>query len=114
MTIDYFRAVILCELQSTDRKTLSDKYLPSYRDYITLSLYHFLTQFAVYTLNKNQRTNQKTRYGLLKVQCWSRKVYLFLVYRSTFSFSNYSILNNNFENEKGLYSFCNLSVIILC
>ena len=43
-------AVILCELQSTDRKTLSDKYLPSYRDYITLSLYHFLAQFAVFNV----------------------------------------------------------------
>jgi len=50
MTSDYFRTVILCELQSTDRKTLSDKYLPSYRDYITLSLYHFLTQFAVFNV----------------------------------------------------------------
>ena len=38
------------ELQSTDRKLLSDKYLPSYRDYITSSLYHFLTQFAVFNV----------------------------------------------------------------
>ncbi|CBJ22641.1 hypothetical protein smi_1401 [Streptococcus mitis B6] len=50
MTSDYFGAVILCELQSTDRKTLSDKCLPSYRDYITLSLYHFLAQFAVFNV----------------------------------------------------------------
>ncbi|NIB64485.1 hypothetical protein E3U96_00760 [Streptococcus pseudopneumoniae] len=38
------------ELQSTGRKTLSDKCLPSYRDYITLSLYHFLAQFAVFNV----------------------------------------------------------------
>ena len=49
MTSD-LEAVILCELQSTDRITLSDKFPPSYRDYITSSLYHFLAQFAVFNV----------------------------------------------------------------
>ncbi|MDU1466643.1 MAG: hypothetical protein E6892_07320, partial [Streptococcus mitis] len=49
MTND-FGTIILCELQSTDMKFLSAKYQPSYRDYITLSLYHFLTQFAVFNV----------------------------------------------------------------
>lgn len=65
------------ELQSTGRKTTIDECLPSYRDYITTSLYHFLDYFVQFYAILRKRKGLISTY--IKIQSFKHVYFIFKI-----------------------------------